>query len=339
MIHFKDVSFAYKEGKWAVRHINFTVNKGEFVSIIGGNGSGKSTIARLSDGLLLPQEGSVFVDEMNSHAKKDEFLIKEKVGVVFQNPDNQFVGTTVEEDIAFGLENIGIERVEAKARIKQISSLLGIDKYLHGSPSYLSGGEKQKVAIASVLVMQPDYLVMDEITALLDPVKISSDIFHSQNIVFHILFTIIEAAIINMKRKIKNKSIFLIRISRYLVRAFPTTKPLASIAIANWSALLNALSNKGSSNGKKLLARCIKLPLLNNTPRDVCAFIILVASSKSTGTKRIAIEIIKATSSVGNRTILSGEITDSKPSVSSILDVVAVSTKVKNESNISRIAI
>ena len=171
MIHFKDVSFAYKEGKWAVRHINFTVNKGEFVSIIGGNGSGKSTIARLSDGLLLPQEGSVFVDEMNSHAKKDEFLIKEKVGVVFQNPDNQFVGTTVEEDIAFGLENIGIERVEAKARIKQISSLLGIDKYLHGSPSYLSDGEKQKVAIASVLVMQPDYLVMDEITALLDPVS------------------------------------------------------------------------------------------------------------------------------------------------------------------------
>jgi energy-coupling factor transport system ATP-binding protein len=107
MIRFKDVSFAYKEGKWAVRHINFVVNKGEFVSIIGGNGSGKSTIARLSDGLLLPQEGSVFVDEMDSRAKKDEFLIKEKVGIVFQNPDNQFVGTTVEEDIAFGLENIG----------------------------------------------------------------------------------------------------------------------------------------------------------------------------------------------------------------------------------------
>jgi len=169
MICFKNVSFAYKEAKWAVRHINFTVKKGEFVSIIGGNGSGKSTIARLSDGLLVPQEGTVFVDELNSNIDKDSILMKGKVGIVFQNPDNQFVGTTVEEDIAFGLENIGVEREEAKSRIKQISSLLGIDKYLYSSPSYLSGGEKQKVAIAGVLVMQPDYLVMDEITALLDP--------------------------------------------------------------------------------------------------------------------------------------------------------------------------
>ncbi len=169
MIRFENVSFAYEEGKWAVRHINFNVKKGEFISIIGGNGSGKSTIARLSNGLLVPQEGNVFVDDLNSKVNENLTLMKEKVGLVFQNPDNQFVGTTVEEDLAFGLENIGIERREAKHRIEQISSLLGIDKYLHSLPTALSGGEKQKVAIAGVLVMQPDYLVMDEVTALLDP--------------------------------------------------------------------------------------------------------------------------------------------------------------------------
>lgn len=170
MIRFENVSFAYEEGKWAVQHINFNVKKGEFISIIGGNGSGKSTIARLSDGLLVPQEGNVFVDRLNSKVDEDSTLMKRHVGLVFQNPDNQFVGTTVEEDLAFGLENIGIERKEAKRRIEQVSSLLGIKKYLHSPPTALSGGEKQKVAIAGVLVMQPDYLVMDEVTALLDPI-------------------------------------------------------------------------------------------------------------------------------------------------------------------------
>jgi len=169
MIRFENVSFAYEEGKWAVQHINFNVKKGEFISIIGGNGSGKSTIARLSDGLLVPQEGNVFVDGLNSKVDEDSTLMKRHVGLVFQNPDNQFVGSTVEEDLAFGLENIGIERKEAKRRIEQVSSLLGIKKYLYSPPTALSGGEKQKVAIAGVLVMQPDYLVMDEVTALLDP--------------------------------------------------------------------------------------------------------------------------------------------------------------------------
>ena len=168
MIHFANVYFAYEGDDWAVENLNFTIKKGEFVALIGSNGSGKSTIARLTDGLFLPQKGNVLVDDFNS--REYSSMLKSRVGLVFQNPDDQFVGATVEEDIAFGLENMAIFRDEAKKRIEQATEALGIAQYLHSSPSMLSGGEKQKAAIAAVLVMHPDYLVLDEITALLDPV-------------------------------------------------------------------------------------------------------------------------------------------------------------------------
>ena len=169
MIRFENVYFAYEKENWAVENLNFKLEKGEFVALLGSNGSGKSTIARLTDGLLLPNKGNVFVDGINS--KDAPQILKSKVGIVFQNPDDQFVGTTVEEDIAFGLENLNVEREEARKRVYEISKRLGIFKYLKSSPSMLSGGEKQKVAIAGVLAMQPDYLVLDEITALLDPIS------------------------------------------------------------------------------------------------------------------------------------------------------------------------
>jgi len=169
MIQFENVYFAYEKEDWAVENLSFKLNKGEFVALLGSNGSGKSTIARLADGLLLPNKGNVYVDGINS--KNSLNVLKSKVGIVFQNPDDQFVGTTVEEDIAFGLENLNIEREEAHKRVYEISRRLNIFKYLKSSPSMLSGGEKQKVAIAGVLAMQPDYLVLDEITALLDPVS------------------------------------------------------------------------------------------------------------------------------------------------------------------------
>ncbi|MCD6427937.1 MAG: ATP-binding cassette domain-containing protein [Caldisericaceae bacterium] len=168
MIRFENVFFSYGD-KWAVQNFNLTIRKGEFVALLGSNGSGKSTIARLANGLFLPNKGSVFVDGFSTSEIGEE--LKAKVGLVFQNPDDQFVGTTVEEDIAFGLENLAVEREEAKRRILEISELLDIGKYLRTSPSMLSGGEKQKVAIAGVLVMQPRYLILDEITALLDPVN------------------------------------------------------------------------------------------------------------------------------------------------------------------------
>ncbi len=168
MIEFRNVYFSYG-GKWALKDFTLTVKKGEFVALLGSNGSGKSTIARLTNGLFLPDRGEIFVDGKTTVEANDE--LKATVGLVFQNPDDQFVGTTVEEDIAFGLENLAIERNEAKNRITEIVKLMGIEKYLRSSPSMLSGGEKQKVAIAGVLVMQPEYLVLDEITALLDPIN------------------------------------------------------------------------------------------------------------------------------------------------------------------------
>ncbi len=180
MIRFESVYFAYEKGKWAVENLNFEIKKGEFVALLGSNGSGKSTIARLTDGLLLPNKGNVFVDGINS--KDSPNILKSKVGIVFQNPDDQFVGTTVEEDIAFGLENLNIERKEAHRRVYEITKRLGIFRYLKSSPSMLSGGEKQKVAIAGVLAMQPDYLVLDEVTALLDPV--------SRKEIFNLVYTI-----------------------------------------------------------------------------------------------------------------------------------------------------
>ncbi len=167
MIRFENVYFSYEESNWAVENLSISIEKGEFVALLGSNGSGKSTIARLANGLFLPNKGAVLIDGKPTSEIREQ--AKAKVGLVFQNPDDQFVGTTVEEDLAFGLENLGIERREAKERIARISELLKIKQYLRSSPSMLSGGEKQKVAIAGILVMQPDYLVLDEITALLDP--------------------------------------------------------------------------------------------------------------------------------------------------------------------------
>ncbi|BAL81238.1 ATP-binding cassette domain-containing protein [Caldisericum exile] len=171
MLEFRNVSFSYNGDSWVLRDINFSVEKGEFVSIIGSNGSGKSTIARLSNGLLLSQKGEVFLDGNSLKDIDINRMAKFKVGVVFQNPDNQFVGITVEDDLAFGLENMGLERNQIQMKILEISEKLGIKSFLHFPPSLLSGGEKQKVAIASVLILEPDYIIFDEVTSLLDPIN------------------------------------------------------------------------------------------------------------------------------------------------------------------------
>ncbi len=169
MIKFENVYFGYEKEKWVVEDLSFSVNKGEFVSLIGCNGSGKSTIARLSSGLLVSQQGKISIDRVYLSEPSDINICRRKVGIVFQNPDNQFIGMTVEEDLAFGLENFNIGREEAHQRVADISKTLKIDKYLNFPPTMLSGGEKQKVAIAGALVLYPEYLVLDEITSLLDP--------------------------------------------------------------------------------------------------------------------------------------------------------------------------
>lgn len=153
----------------ALRGVRFEVAPGEFLAIVGHNGSGKSTVAKHLNALLRPTEGDVWVDGLNTRDPRARTRIRELVGMVFQNPDNQIIGTTVEDDVAFGPENLGVPPEEIEERIEVALKLLGISHLRHEPPHSLSGGQKQRVAIAGVLAMRPHYVVLDEPTALLDP--------------------------------------------------------------------------------------------------------------------------------------------------------------------------
>lgn len=169
-IEFRNVSFRYSdEHPWALDNVSFAISKGEWVAIIGHNGSGKSTIAKLINGLLFPQKGEIIVDGI---LVNDERIwdVRRRVGMVFQNPDNQFVGTTVRDDVAFGLENRGVPRAQMITRISDSLNAVGMSKYLLHEPHRLSGGQKQRVAIASVMAIHPQILILDEATAMLDPI-------------------------------------------------------------------------------------------------------------------------------------------------------------------------
>ncbi|KGX90360.1 cobalt ABC transporter ATP-binding protein [Pontibacillus halophilus JSM 076056 = DSM 19796] len=163
------VSFRYREEQPNVlKNVNIEIYPNEWVAIIGHNGSGKSTIAKLMNGLLYPTEGNVVVDGL-SISDETVWEIRKRVGMVFQNPDNQFVGTTVKDDVAFGLENQGVPRDEMVKRIHESLSAVDMLEYEEHEPHRLSGGQKQRVAIASVLAVQPDVILLDEATAMLDP--------------------------------------------------------------------------------------------------------------------------------------------------------------------------
>jgi|SRR5699024_8824662 len=169
LIEFKDVSFRYDEEEADVlKNISFTINENESVAIIGHNGSGKSTIAKLMNGLLAPRSGSITI---NGQALTEETVwdIRKEVGMVFQNPDNQFVGATVQDDVAFGLENRGIERETMIQRIEEALEIVRMEQYKFTEPYRLSGGQKQRVAIAGVLAILPKILILDEATVMLDP--------------------------------------------------------------------------------------------------------------------------------------------------------------------------
>ncbi|HBY57091.1 MAG TPA: energy-coupling factor transporter ATPase [Candidatus Atribacteria bacterium] len=153
----------------ALDNINLEIKKGEFVSIIGSNGSGKSTLARHLNCLLLPTSGNVWVDGINTKDKDKVWEIRQKVGMVFQNPDNQIIATTVEDDVAFGLENIGISRTMMQERVNWALQVVEMEEYKKCEPHLLSGGQKQRVAIAGVIAMHSAFLVLDEPTAMLDP--------------------------------------------------------------------------------------------------------------------------------------------------------------------------
>ena len=169
-VSFKNVKFWYPESKTAaVNGVSFTVEKGEFVSVIGHNGSGKSTLARLVCGLLQADEGSVSVWGLDPSDPKSVFDVRRHAGIVFQNPDNQMVASIVEDDVAFGPENLGVEREEIGRRIQSALDAVGMSQYRNSTPTRLSGGQKQRIAIAGVLAIRPDILILDESTAMLDP--------------------------------------------------------------------------------------------------------------------------------------------------------------------------
>lgn len=170
LIEIQNVSYAYEDAAAkALNNVSLTINDGEFVAVVGHNGSGKSTLAKHLNALLLPTEGKVLVDGMDTADEADTFSIRQRVGMVFQNPDNQLVTTIVEEDVAFGPENIGVPGNEIRTRVDRALAAVGMEKYAHSAPNMLSGGQKQRIAIAGMLAMQPKVLVLDEATAMLDP--------------------------------------------------------------------------------------------------------------------------------------------------------------------------
>lgn len=173
MIKFNNVSHVYHNEREndtvSLSKINTDIHNGDFIAVIGANGSGKSTFAKHINGLLLPSKGNVIVDGYDTKNKEEIWELRKKVGMVFQNPDNQLVATTIEDDIAFGMENIGIEACEMKQRVEWALQLVGMADLRNKEPHLLSGGQKQKVVIAGALAMQTSYLVLDEPTSMLDP--------------------------------------------------------------------------------------------------------------------------------------------------------------------------
>ena len=170
IIDVKNLSFRYKESQeyYDLKDITFHVKRGEWLSIVGHNGSGKSTTVRLIDGLLEAESGEILINRQQL-TEENIWDLRRQIGMVFQNPDNQFVGATVEDDVAFGLENQGISRQEMKERVEKALNLVGMSDFKKKEPARLSGGQKQRVAIAGVVAQRPAILILDEATSMLDP--------------------------------------------------------------------------------------------------------------------------------------------------------------------------
>lgn len=171
VIELNSAGYSYRRGTDAVRalwDVTLQIPEGQYVVVLGHNGSGKSTFARLLNGLLTPTEGEVLIDGLSTRSPDQVAEIRRRVGMIFQNPDNQMVATRVEEDVAFGPENLGLPREEIRRRVDDALQRVGMSQYAQHEPHHLSGGQKQRVAIAGVLAMQPRYLVLDEATSMLD---------------------------------------------------------------------------------------------------------------------------------------------------------------------------
>ena len=170
MIEIKNLKFKYHQDQpsYILDDVSFHVKRGEWLSIVGHNGSGKSTTARLIDGLLVAESGQIIVDGQEL-TEDNVWDIRDKIGMVFQNPDNQFVGATVEDDVAFGLENKGVPYEEMASRVQEALEFVGMSEFKDREPARLSGGQKQRVAIAGAIAMRPNIIILDEATSMLDP--------------------------------------------------------------------------------------------------------------------------------------------------------------------------
>ncbi len=168
IIDVKDLAFSYDGKIDAVKNVSFSIEKGKYCTIVGHNGSGKSTVAKLITGLLEKKSGTILIDGLELNIENLR-KIRNKIGIVFQNPDNQFIGSTVRDDIAFGLENHCVDQKDMDSIIDEFSKKVGMEDYLNSEPTRLSGGQKQRVAIAGVLAMHPEILIFDEATSMLDP--------------------------------------------------------------------------------------------------------------------------------------------------------------------------
>ncbi len=170
IIRVSDLTFRYSgEERDAVYKVNLNIKAGELVAILGHNGSGKSTLAKHFNGVLLPAGGHCYVDGIDTADEERLYDIRQRAGMVFQNPDNQIVATIVEEDVAFGLENLGVEPAEIRRRVDEALESVGMGKFAMHAPHQLSGGQKQRIAIAGVVAMRPKVIILDEPTAMLDP--------------------------------------------------------------------------------------------------------------------------------------------------------------------------
>ncbi len=168
-VRFENVNFAYDKDTPILKNFNLTINEGEMVAILGHNGSGKSTIAKIIMGLLPIDSGKIYINEQELNEKTID-IFRNKMGIIFQNPDNQFVGVTVKDDIAFGLENRNVPREEMLAKIHHFLQLVDMENYIDVSPEELSGGQKQRIAIAGALALENELMIFDESTSMLDPI-------------------------------------------------------------------------------------------------------------------------------------------------------------------------
>ena len=212
MIVLDHLSFTYEGApRPALNDVSFQIEDGEMIAIVGHNGSGKSTLAKHLNGLLLPSSGSVLVDGMDTSAPETLLNIRQRVGMVFQNPDNQLVTTIVEEDVAFGPESLGVESAEIRRRVDEALELVGMTQYAKRAPHMLSGGQKQRIAIAGMLAMHPKVLVLDEATAMLDPegrrevLSIISTLNREQGMTVVMITQLMEEAVLCNRAAVLNK--------------------------------------------------------------------------------------------------------------------------------------